>query len=76
MNKIMLIGIVCVSLQPVSTALALSFALPSDNSDIVGDVQVVEVTNPTTLQEVGHAYGVGPNEMKSANPERYCNKSG
>lgn len=51
-----------------TVALALSFDLPTDGSDLVGEVQTVEVTQSITLQALGRQYGIGPREMEAANP--------
>src|SRR5262245_44727019 len=49
-------------------AFAISFDLPTDGSDLVGEVQTVEVSQSITLHALGRQYGIGPREMEAANP--------
>ncbi len=57
---------ILLSLLP-TTILALSFELPTDGSDLVGQVQTVTVAEATSLHKLGRLYGIGPREMDAAN---------
>jgi len=48
--------------------LCASFPLPPVNESVIGEMQVVAATYEDTLSDIGRRYGIGYEEMISANP--------
>jgi L,D-transpeptidase ErfK/SrfK len=51
-----------------SVASAASFPLPSASESVIGDVQFVTAKYEDTLSDIGRRYGIGYEEIISANP--------
>lgn len=51
------------------SAQALTFPLPPQDVDIVGEVRTVKAARDETLLDIGRRHGLGYEEMRRANPE-------
>lgn len=51
-----------------STSWAGTYILPPEGTDLFGEVFTIKANEEDTLLDIGRRYGVGFNEMKSANP--------
>lgn len=49
-------------------ASALTFPLPPEDVDVIGEIQYVTIKEGDTLLDIGRQYGVGFEEMRIANP--------
>jgi len=56
-------------LMLAGAASALTYPLPPVDTDVVGEVRVIEASESDTLLDVGRAHGVGYEEMRRANPD-------
>jgi L,D-transpeptidase ErfK/SrfK len=63
-----IITIALCSLLAESVASAASFPLPTAADSVVGDVQFVAAKYEDTLSDIGRRYGIGYEEIISANP--------
>lgn len=57
-----------IALLYLPAAMALTFDLPDDDSNVVGKVFNVEVMEPSRLDEIGRDHDIGAQEMEAANP--------
>jgi len=51
------------------TASALMFPLPPEDTNVIGEVQLIAADEEDTLLSLGRRYGIGYEEMRRANPE-------
>lgn len=68
-NKLVaaMLGISTLSIYS-TTSMALTFALPADGSNIVGNIQYAKVNPGDTIWDIGRHYDIGWYEMLEANP--------
>ena len=71
MKKILLLACAVLFVSPLtfSAALAQVFNLPSDGSDVIGEVDYVYAKYDDTLLDIAREWGVGYEEIVSANPD-------
>jgi L,D-transpeptidase ErfK/SrfK len=50
-------------------ATALTYPLPGDDADVIGEVQRIQAVEQDTLLSLGREHGIGYEEMRRANPE-------
>ena len=67
-TKIVVIGLACILCLGIRTVSATTLTLPPEADGVVGEVQLVIAKFEDTLSDIGRRYGIGYEEMISANP--------
>lgn len=65
------LSVLLIGLLTVLRSYSLTFPMPAPGNDIVGKVEIVEVSAGDTLTSIGSRYGIGFQEMREANPTIY-----
>ncbi|PWG61358.1 hypothetical protein DEM34_16945 [Spiribacter halobius] len=62
-------GVLLLGAWVAGAAAALTYPLPPADTDVIGEIRIIEADRSDTLLDLGRSYGIGYEEMRRANPD-------